>query len=105
MVKDTAIAWSEMWSDFPRSPQVRQRRQQGREKKTREAVGKEEHLEGPGMMGSDDDRGDRSADAECHVLGRKVHREGALLSCGFRSQTMEHRRDPRKHRCPRRPVD
>src|ERR1700738_3662674 len=40
---------------YPCSPQVRQREQQDREKKTREAVGKEEHLEGPGMIITDDE--------------------------------------------------
>ena len=78
MAEDVAVANPGL-SDYPRSPQVRQRRQQAREKKAREAVGKEEDLEGPGMMASDDDRCDRGADAKCQVLCRKVHCEGALL--------------------------
>ena len=104
VAKDVAVP-DPGFIDYPCSPQVRQRGQQDREKKTREGVGKEEHLKGPGMMGSDDDRGDRGADAKCHVLGRKVHREGALLPRGFHGQTIEHRRDRAEHRCPRRPVD
>ena len=83
VAKDKAVT-DPGFIDYPCTPQARQRAQQDREKKTREAVGKEEHLEGPGMMGSDDDRGDRGADAKSHVLGRKVHREGALLQRGFR---------------------
>ena len=72
VAKDKAVT-DPGFIDYPCTPQARQRAQQDREKKTREAVGKEEHLEGPGMMGSDDDRGDRGADAKSHVLGRKVH--------------------------------
>ena len=79
MAKDIAVP-DPGFIDHPCSPQVRQREQQEREKKTREAVGKEQHLEGPGMIISDDDTGDRGADANCHVLDRKVHREGARLS-------------------------
>ena len=56
-------------------------------------------------MGSDDDRGDYGAEAQCHVLGRKVHGEGALLQSRLTGQTIQHCRDSAEHRRPRRPVE